>query len=52
MADVIVVRDLVRAFALLANRTGGFACLVRCQLRLRSKLYAALLGGSPPLVLG
>jgi hypothetical protein len=45
MADVIVVRDLAQAFALLANHTVGFARLVRCQLRLRSKLYAAFLGG-------
>jgi len=50
MADVIGVRDFAQAFALLANHTGDFASLVRCQLRLGSELYAAFLGGSSPAV--
>jgi hypothetical protein len=50
MAHVIVVRDLAQALALLANHTGGFARLVRCQLGLGSELYAAFLGGSSPAV--
>jgi hypothetical protein len=36
MADVIVVRDLPQALALLANHTSGFARLVRCQIRYRA----------------
>jgi hypothetical protein len=50
MADVIVVRDLTQALALLANRAGAFTRLVRCPLRLGSELYAALLGGGSPAV--
>src|SRR5262249_24214190 len=50
MANVIVMRDLAQAFSVLANHTGGFAHLVRCQLRLGSELYAVLLGGSSPAV--
>jgi hypothetical protein len=50
MADVIVVRNLAQALALLANHTGGFARLVRCQLRLGSELYAAFPGGSSPAI--
>ena len=33
----MVEHIIKQAFALLANRTGGFARLVRCQLRARSR---------------
>src|SRR5262249_49766915 len=50
MADMIVMRDLAQAFALLANHTGGFARLAPRQLGLGPDFSAALLGGSSPAV--